>query len=152
MFQFHSGTVKRPSREHDAFLKRRFNSILVRLKDIERLQKLWDEWFQFHSGTVKRIISRCTAPVPVFSFNSILVRLKAGRSTAKYKTSRCFNSILVRLKGVQFILRSILQVFQFHSGTVKRHERAHPGSPGNVFQFHSGTVKSAAQVGVLSRI
>ena len=76
--------------------------------------------FQFHSGSIKSE-PRPQAPAAIAGFNSIVVRLKAGR-VGNGKTPFCgFNSIVVRLKGGAKRARGgAAGRFQFHSGSIKR--------------------------------
>ena len=54
--------------------------------------------FQFHIGAIKIEPKSPANPPKLFSFNSILVRLKLSAQTALAQTQSRFNSILVRLK------------------------------------------------------
>ena len=55
-----------------------------------------------------------------------------------------FNSTMVRLKVPQTSFRqSVLSMFQFHYGTIKRTGRINKFYPINMFQFHYGTIKSS---------
>ena len=76
-----------------------FNSILVRLKVEVRgvLKKHWPIEFQFHTGWIKSRHSQRAYSQDIRSFNSPLVRLKAGVS-----------------KTITYI-----HLFQFHSGSIK---------------------------------
>ena len=87
-----------------------FNSILVRLKDRSPLRMITaSRKFQFHTGSIKRLVVMRCCFVDV-SFNSILVRLKAGAE--------------IRIHG--------LTSFQFHTGSIKsvvlfHHDHSIPG-------------------------
>ena len=75
-----------------------FNSILVRLKEVEARVARLSDLFQFHSGTVKSLTQ------------------EGGAGSI----GDGFNSILVRLKGTVRLIVALIALFQFHSGTVKR--------------------------------
>ena len=77
----------------------RFNSIVVRLKDMtkERIQG-HARMFQFHSGSIKSKRTY-THALGKLRFNSIVVRLKEQQHLARPRPRPSFNSIVVRLKG-----------------------------------------------------
>ena len=109
MFQFHTGSIK--SAQLSKYVPepfRRFNSILVRLKEVggPMCSSDWDT-FQFHTGSIKS--SRLAdLEQMMHSFNSILVRLKGRIRMERCMGNTCFNSILVRLKGVAGVIISML--------------------------------------------
>ena len=99
VFQFHSGSIKRHGRKQ------------VFARGVK---------FQFHSGSIKREMAIMRSDTTCVSFNSIVVRLKAGSPVAYYSIATCFNSIVVRLKGdwcSTYPFRFVM--FQFHSGSIK---------------------------------
>ena len=55
--------------------------------------------FQFQTGSIKRIRKGIQRMIPLFSFNSKLVRLKVKVFIVSFLFLVCFNSKLVRLKG-----------------------------------------------------
>ena len=98
--------------------------------------------FQFQTGSIKRVPSNPTGRSPGSSFNSKLVRLKAGANNVHllFKTSfnsklvrlkafprvdcphdnECFNSKLVRLKGIpKACTVAVCLRFQFQTGSIK---------------------------------
>ena len=78
MFQFHSGSIKR---------------------DISADTSVAADLFQFHSGSIKRWPGSPRLCRPRYSFNSIVVRLKAVATwSVAHGGFLCFNSIVVRLK------------------------------------------------------
>ena len=125
MFQFQTGAIKSERSVFQLYPKPRFNSKLVRLKEVTR-RSLTNRsvWFQFQTGAIKSV---CPSVFPLRAkagFNSKLVRLKAAESGAdawrawtwfQFQTGAikrrkdwrsrqsgqtCFNSKLVRLKGL----------------------------------------------------
>ena len=58
----------------------------------------------------------------------------------------CFNSILVRLKGTGTTgAITTSNLFQFHTGSIKRRETLISVSKGVLFQFHTGSIKSPSE-------
>ena len=99
-FQFQTGAIKRNADVDNPVKIARFNSKLVRLKVLGALSLRACALFQFQTGAIKS-----DAPLPASnprkaSFNSKLVRLKAGRGVAlDVHSNTGFNSKLVRLKA-----------------------------------------------------
>ena len=104
-------------------------------------------------------------PAPVqLSFNSTMVRLKAGGVTPVLLVGNCFNSTMVRLKAVIIgeqvhgesfnstmvrlkaedpnYLKWIDQLFQFHNGSIKSISTLQTSTTTMLFQFHNGSIKS----------
>ena len=77
--------------------------------------------FQFHNGSIKRQIVKISLDKKAYSFNSIMVRLKASNP----------------LLGC-----CIVRMFQFHNGSIKRDPAFIIKTSYVKFQFHNGSIKS----------
>ena len=99
--------------------------------------------FQFHTGSIKSRLCEILCGLGCKRFNSILVRLKVSPTTPAGVTFTGFNSILVRLKErCDIYRRDACSVFQFHTGSIKRHVIApREVVPSILFQFHTGSIK-----------
>ena len=119
-----------------------FNSIVVRLKAGPRIRGIDAQIeFQFHSGSIKSRSALMFRNTDVaFQFHS--GSIKSVRIIALGQAMMCFNSIVVRLKARLHARRwPRLDLFQFHSGSIKR-RNTHCGSTRpSQFQFHSGSIK-----------
>ena len=58
IFQFHKGTIKTTHQHENYTFEVNFNSIKVRLKQVQHEPTLLDDKFQFHKGTIK---TSCTS-------------------------------------------------------------------------------------------
>ena len=76
--------------------------------------------FQFHTGSIKRESDTEAHRWVEQSFNSILVRLKAGGETNRKRVTE----------------------FQFHTGSIKRQMTLYGWFRKWQFQFHTGSIKS----------
>ena len=56
-FQFHYGTIKSIKHSHIVIIRHRFNSTMVRLKELNNTSVHKLSGFQFHYGTIKRVSS-----------------------------------------------------------------------------------------------
>ena len=106
-----------------------------------------DLTFQFHTGSIKRWgpISAwftLTAWSAWQGFNSILVRLKGNQYDAAALT-KSFNSILVRLKANRIQWDRLIELLSFNSILVRLKEHSYNKcmKPREVFQFHTGSIK-----------
>ncbi len=77
----------------------RFNSNMVRLKDIFFTLNVYTDMFQFQYGTIKRRLKK-SCPKLLTGFNSNIVRLKESLWFVSYLWVSCFNSNMVRLKDL----------------------------------------------------
>ena len=102
-FQFQYGTIRRSDwqkcHRHGSY----FNSSMVRLEVITKVEYALNDRFQFQYGTIRSI--------SVTSYNA---------------KDQYFNSSMVRLEGRQFYLLFMYNVFQFQYGTIRRHSRIAP--------------------------
>ena len=77
--------------------------------------------FQFYDSPIKRSPEIVFIDSVQFSFNSMIVRLKALCTSPPTKTCSCFNSMIVRLKeNTPQIKRSMIRRFQFYDSPIKR--------------------------------
>ena len=76
------------------------------------------------------------------NFNSIKVRLKHFTDEKVHSCFHHFNSIKVRLKHSSNILTTLMNLFQFHKGTIKTLYRSFCTFALVEFQFHKGTIKT----------
>ena len=120
-FRFHTGSIKSVLVKSPlSTTSICFDSILVRLKVYNDTFYLLNNRFRFHTGSIKSVYQRIrnrngsdrfrfhtgsiksdilfSESVTGFSFDSILVRLKAPHRSQHCPTQRSFDSILVRLK------------------------------------------------------
>ena len=98
-FRFHTGSIKSKHLFPVGYGYFRFDSILVRLKDVDSRHVLLPLLgFRFHTGSIKssHLTSNCIGNL---CFDSILVRLKVDLVHGCDADSVCFDSILVRLKA-----------------------------------------------------
>ena len=99
----------------------RFDSILVRLKERSiNCRVVNASSFRFHTGSIKSRRGSLKSRL-FYSFDSILVRLKATRIPSSPPLVAGFDSILVRLKDSSPDTPAwYLYLFRFHTGSIKR--------------------------------
>ena len=99
-FQFHNGSIKSRVGRGPEPEEKRFNSTMVRLKDLCLIFNQFRFFvFQFHNGSIKRNAFVATVYVPSeFQFHNGSIK-SAGKGYWAYLIS---------------------QAFQFHNGSIKR--------------------------------
>ena len=102
-FQFHAGSIKRIGSGGGIIAVSRFQFHAGSIKSARASGVFGDQQarFQFHAGSIKSFVTRPFTSA-IFSFNSMLVRLKAARTTGRTR-DRVW--------------------FQFHAGSIKRCQR-----------------------------
>ena len=120
-FRFHTGSIKSHSVLKQFMIKGCFDSILVRLKDVQSLST--------------------AGAVPKFRFHTGSIKSKSDNPTEKLSTMFRFHTGSIKRWGYLCHTPRAFFQFRFHTGSIKSLTNNTLQSVSQTFRFHTGSIK-----------